>query len=377
VATGLDNVMFLQQTRVQGLLYDSTGSTVVGVRLRFQHEASGEATTEYPADLVVDCSGRHSDAPAWLEEMGYRRPAESMVNAQLGYASRVYRRNPNCDWGWRALFIQAAPPECPRGGVLFPIEGDRWLLTLVGGGGDFAPTDEEAYREFARSLPHAGFLRIMESCAPLSPIVGYRRTENRWRHYERIDLPDRFLVMGDSVCCFNPVYGQGITVSALECLELDRCLREQPSGRVFQRRLAKVIRGAWDFSTGEDMRYQGVEGATAGAAQRCLHWYIDRTMDASTRDREVRHGFLQVFAMQKPPSSLFRPGMLLRILARGRSGTPITRHNGPPLNGDVTVHSGQLGLPLPHNAARAAGAAGPITGPTVSESSMSVSETCN
>jgi 2-polyprenyl-6-methoxyphenol hydroxylase-like FAD-dependent oxidoreductase len=192
--------------------------------------------------------------------------------------------------------------------VLFPIEGNRWLLTLVGGGGDYAPTNEADYCAFAHSLPHDGPARVVDHCEPLTDIVGYRRTENRWLRYDKLNrMPGRFLVMGDAVCAFNPVYGQGITVAALEAMELNRCLRE---GKVdaFRKRIAGFIENSWTFATGEDVRYRGVEGASQRLHQKALHWYIDRVAALSTRDRSVRHRYLNVFGMRKPRAPSFSPG---------------------------------------------------------------------
>ena len=67
------------------------------------------------------------------------------------------------------------------------------------------------------------------ACAePLSPIKTHRATENRLRRFERAkDLPDNFLLLGDAVCAFNPVYGQGMTIAALGALTLQQTLCEQ------------------------------------------------------------------------------------------------------------------------------------------------------
>jgi 2-polyprenyl-6-methoxyphenol hydroxylase-like FAD-dependent oxidoreductase len=252
--------------------------------------------------------------------MGYAGPRETIVNAKLGYASRIYRRDPNMDLGYRAMFIQAAPPEQPRAGVLFPIEGERWLLTLAGGGGDYAPTRDDEFQAFARSLPHGGPARVVNECEPLTDIVGYRRTENRWLRYDKLRrMPKSFLVMGDAVCAFNPVYGQGITVAALEAIELDRCLHRRQTG-AFQARIVPVVADCWTFATGEDVRYRGVEGARERLHHKALHWYVDRVAALSTRDRSIRHRYLNVFGMRKPASALFQPWVLWRVLRSVASG---------------------------------------------------------
>jgi hypothetical protein len=167
----------------------STGGTggghLRGITVRPRQATSPEPTESIMADLVVDASGRRSHTPDWLAAAGYERPTESTVDAELAYATRIYRRTGGDDaGGWKAVFLQARPPHTRRMGVVFPIEGDRWMLTLAGTNGDVPPTDEEGFLEFARGLRAPTIADTIERLEPLSPIVGYRRTENRRRHYE-------------------------------------------------------------------------------------------------------------------------------------------------------------------------------------------------
>lgn len=64
----------------------------------------------------------------------------------------------------------------------------------------------------------------------------------------------RFVVLGDAMCTFNPIYGQGMTVAAAEALVLRDCLRRgtQRLGRRFARRAAKVVDIPWDIAVGGD-----------------------------------------------------------------------------------------------------------------------------
>jgi len=62
---------------VDGLVAGVRGDRVTGVKI-------GGRTLE--ADLVVDATGRGSRSPAWLESLGYERPAEESVQIALGCA---------------------------------------------------------------------------------------------------------------------------------------------------------------------------------------------------------------------------------------------------------------------------------------------------
>jgi len=201
----LGRVRFAEGTEAVGLLADPDRRAVIGARLRDRGQPDGPAA-ELAAELVVDASGRDSRAPRWLEELGYGAPPETRVNAFLGYATRYYRPPPGFAADWRALYLRGVPPRHPRGGALFPVEGDRWMVTLGGYGRDYPPTDEAGFLAYACSLRSRVLYDAIKEAEPLTPVHGYRRTDNQLRHYDRLARwPERFVVTGDAVCAFNPV----------------------------------------------------------------------------------------------------------------------------------------------------------------------------
>jgi 2-polyprenyl-6-methoxyphenol hydroxylase-like FAD-dependent oxidoreductase len=320
----LPQVSFLEKTEVTGLLPTPNGKGVAAVEVR-SRTAKDAAESQEPlhADLVVDASGRNSNASKWLEALGYAPPEETYINSHLGYASRTYRRPERFDGDWMGLNAQAAPPEVTRGGVLLPLEGNRWMVTLSGVGGDYPPTDEEGFMDFARSLRTPMLYEAIKDAEPISDISGYRDTENRRRHYEKLSRqPENFLVSGDAASAFNPIYAQGMTTAALGAEVLEECLREQDAvsdahgglSKRFQKKLAKANAASWLLATGEDFRVRGVEGGKATFAARLTHRYMDRVLALSLRDIEVRQTFLEVFHMLKPPTELFEPGIALKVL---------------------------------------------------------------
>jgi 2-polyprenyl-6-methoxyphenol hydroxylase-like FAD-dependent oxidoreductase len=320
----LPRVSFLEKTEVTGLLPTPNGKGVAAVEVRSRTAKDGAESQEpLRADLVVDASGRNSNASKWLEALGYAPPEETYINSHLGYASRTYRRPERFDGDWMGLNAQAAPPEVTRGGVLLPLEGNRWMVTLSGVGGDYPPTDEEGFMDFARSLRTPMLYEAIKDAEPISGISGYRDTENRRRHYEKLSRqPENFLVSGDAASAFNPIYAQGMTTAALGAEVLEECLREQDAvsdahgglSKRFQKKLAKANAASWLLATGEDFRVRGVEGGKATFAARLTHRYMDRVLALSLRDIEVRQTFLEVFHMLKPPTELFEPGIALKVL---------------------------------------------------------------
>ena len=327
-------VEIIDNTEVLRLIPDATADGVAGVlACPRTAEADRRVATEIRADLFVDTTGRASRAPRWLAQLGYELPEEIVVDAHLGYASRLYRIPENFHDQWTCAFIQAAPPERKRGAILFRVEGNRWLVTLVGGGRDYPPHDDAGFLEFARSMPVPTIYDAIRSAEPLTPIKTHRATENRLRRFERAkQLPQNFVLLGDAVCAFNPVYGQGMTTASLGAVALQECLQEQqrlhPDGslhglsRRFQKRLAKVIEAPWLMATGEDYRYHETDGAAPGRMTRFMHWYMDQVLELATRIASVRSVLLDAFSMLIPPTALFHPRVLFRVLLHALKPAP-------------------------------------------------------
>lgn len=319
-------IEIMDNTEVLRLLPDAVENQLSGVlvcpRVSDGDRRVAKAIT---ADLVIDATGRASRAPRWLKELGYEAPEEIVVNAHLGYASRLYRVPENFNGDWTCAYVQSAPPKRKRGAILFRVEGKRWLLTLVGGGRDYPPSDEAGFLEFARSLPVPIIYDAVRTAEPLTPIKTHRGTENRLRRFERAkQLPDNFLLLGDAVCAFNPVYGQGMTIASLGALTLQKSLRQQerlyPDGsliglsRRFQKQLAKVTQAPWLLATGEDYRYRETDGAGPGVMTKFMHRYMEHVLQLSTRSVAVRSVLMRAFNIVAPPTALFQPRVLYRVL---------------------------------------------------------------
>ena len=290
------------------------------------HGESNDAMVEVGADLVVDASGRGSRAPDWLAALGYPRPPETTVNAFLGYASRWYAPPSGWTADWQVLAMLATPPAGKRGGIIQTVEGNRWVVTLAGAAHDYPPTDEEGFGAFARSLPSPELYQAIQGAEPISSIRGYRRTENRLRHYERLGhWPAGFLVLGDAVCSLNPVYAQGMTVAALGALVLDRslCRARRRGYRLalrFQRDLARAQATAWLLATAEDFRHPTTEGVRPPLGSYLMHRYIDRLELVAAESPAVHRALIEVLNLVRPPLGLLAPRLALQALMTRQQG---------------------------------------------------------
>lgn len=333
-------VRLLEDTDVTGLTATPDRATVTGVTVQSRVRTGGEraAVEAIAADLVVDASGRTSPAPGWLTALGYDAPEEVTINSFLGYASRLYRMPERRNGDWRILFLQPSAPETKRGAALFPIEGGRWIVTLAGAGRDYPPTDETGFLDFARGLRTPLLYEAIKDAEPLSGIHGYQQTQNQRRYYERMRRrPERFLITGDAVCAFNPIYGQGMTVAADDAVALHRCLVRSGGDLAglaerFQKMIARSNNNVWLIAVGEDMRYPTTEGAQPDRLSRFTNRYMDRVMRVSTGHRGVSRSLNEVMNLKASPMSLFKPAVLAPVLL-GLGNKPLEE---PPLTLSIT-----------------------------------------
>ncbi|GAA2453726.1 hypothetical protein GCM10010191_85570 [Actinomadura vinacea] len=305
----IDNVRVLDGQEVTGLIA-STGGGVGGVEAR-ERGTTGDGEP-LRGDLVVDATGRGTRAPEWLGRLGFPEPKQTLIDPMLAYASRRYAIPSGFDPGWKALYLQADPPNT-RTGALFPQEGGRWIVSLFGTAGDYPPTDDEGFLSFAKSLRSPHLYEAIKDAEPLTPISGYRRTANHRRHYEKMPrLPEGFVALGDSMCALNPLYGQGMSVAALSALTLDDGIRNGTAPTALAGKMAKNAAGAWLVATGEDMRYPTTKGASAGISTRVINRYVARVVKVANLDQHVCMRMVNVLALIAPPQSLFMPDVLWR-----------------------------------------------------------------
>jgi 2-polyprenyl-6-methoxyphenol hydroxylase-like FAD-dependent oxidoreductase len=321
-ASANPKIRFIEGFEVAGLVADESGTGVGGVRLVPRKRTDETEEQILNADLVVDSSGRMSPAPQWLQELGYEAPEDTVVDAFWGYATRIYEPPPNFKEDWKILLLMNRPPYQPRAGIIQPIEGNRWLVTIAGVMHDFPPTDEEGFLQFAKSLSSPELFKTIEHAKPLSRISGYRKTENRLRGYHDLSrMPKGFVALGDSVCGTNPVYGLGMTLTALEALELRKALNASNGGRTldalkFQKAVAKLTAGPWALCTGEDLRWPATKGGQINAQVKFMHWYLEHVFQLIPENPEVYRRFQEVNHMLKGPEALFHPAVLGPVLRR-------------------------------------------------------------
>jgi 2-polyprenyl-6-methoxyphenol hydroxylase-like FAD-dependent oxidoreductase len=312
------NISLRDRCRVSELLVSPDGTAVTGV----QFEEGGSVGQELLADLVVDASGYGAPTLSVLKTTGLPLPEETIIGIDQGYSSGVFHIPDDAPADWKAVFTAGGmPPTIARGSLLWPIEGNRWIVSLGERHGGAPPGDVDGFMAFARTLRTPTIHDAIKGARLDGEIVRYGFRDNVLRHFERMKVFPRGLVsIGDSVCRFNPVNGQGMSVAAQEACLLRQILSDRsPSGdplqglaTAFFEKIPALIETPWNVTI-----FAFMHPATRG----------DRPADFETRlkfaaaltrlaaeDPDVHRLAVEVQHLLKPRSVYRDPALLQRVL---------------------------------------------------------------
>jgi 2-polyprenyl-6-methoxyphenol hydroxylase-like FAD-dependent oxidoreductase len=305
----LDDVELRTETQFVDYLLDESDTGVAGVTVR----DGGAGETDLSADLVVDASGRTSKTRSWLKEHEFPVPEVEEVQIDVAYCTVVIERPPDD----RRTFFVPPEPGRTRGVGMFPIENGRWQTTLFGVHGDHPSAEVDAFIEFAESLPVSEIGRLVNTQSWISEeIERYPFPSNRRLRYEHLDrFPANLVVLGDALCSFNPIYGQGMSVAALEALQLHDTLaqggRDDIGVRFFED-AADIVDSPWSIAVGGDFEFPETTGNKPRGTD-FINWYLNRLIRAAHTDGELREALVRVFMLERPPESLLRPRVMWRV----------------------------------------------------------------
>jgi hypothetical protein len=206
------------------------------------------------------------------------------------------------------------------------VEDGRWLVSVAGYGRANRP-GREGFDEFLTTLRDPALAALVAELEPVGEPALHRQTANRRHRYGRARTwPGGLLVVGDALCAFDPLYGQGITVGACQALVLREAL-QRPGPlrtRAVQRRIAAVADLPWSVATTEDARYLPERRPRLGA-RLTTAWTDELALVAQTGHRRTIETFGGVYHLMLPAWRLVHPALIVAV-----AGRRITRRSNPP-----------------------------------------------
>lgn len=331
----LPGVDLLGEHDIVGLAAADGRRRIVGARIAPRSGPDQGAERVLNADLVIDATGRGSRLPRWLAELGYPQPEITRVEASVGYATRIFRAEPGVLDGTDVVVV-STEADTGRSAAAARIEGDRWTVTVAQANGSAPPLELPEFTAFAESLPAPELGRLVRASRPEGAGEAYRFPSSRWIRYERRRRrPLGVLPIGDAVCSFNPVYGQGMSSASLQALAVRDLLEARVAARRGDVRAAlddlvdgapavqaRVVAAPWALATGPDRRLPGMPRKPL--PERLLDSYVDRVIDTARTEASVTLAFLEVLNLLRPPQSLLAPRIARKVLLHraNRSTTP-------------------------------------------------------
>jgi 2-polyprenyl-6-methoxyphenol hydroxylase-like FAD-dependent oxidoreductase len=303
---------------VTELTSTSDRGRITGVRVV---NRAGGAQREVTADLVVDAMGRSAHTPALLESLGYGRPAEDHITMHTTYVSQPMRIPPGTLKELLALVSPA--PGRPKGMFLVGYEDNTWIFTVFALAGHEPPRDLAGMLSYAEDYAPPHLLAAVRAGKPLGPVVQHRMPSSQWRRYDKMRrLPDGLLACGDAICSFNPIYGQGMSVAALDAVALRDCLRRGVTDlpRRYFRATAKAIGVAWRTGASSDLAFPDVQGRRT-RSMRVTNRLVDRVLTAAESNTAIGTQFFRVTGLLDPPTRLLHPLFLYRVATANLRGT--------------------------------------------------------
>jgi 2-polyprenyl-6-methoxyphenol hydroxylase-like FAD-dependent oxidoreductase len=312
-AERLTNVTMRSGCRVIELTATPDGSIVTGL---IYEDADGRQET-LAADLVVDASGRCAPTLALLRSSARPVPDEIVIGIDLHYTTTTFVIPEDAPTDWEGVATHPHAPERCRGGYLMPIEGKRWILTLSGRLGEYPPAEADGFMDYARRLETPTIYNAIAHAERQGGFERYAYPASVWRRFDRLStFPRGLLPVGDSICRFNPVYGQGMSVAAQEGRLLNQLLKGRATkpdplaglALAFFSESLPLLEAPWNMSAVPDLVYPETRGDRPADFESRLQ-YNGALMRAAMRDPAVHRVMAEVQQLLKPPSALQDPAV--------------------------------------------------------------------
>lgn len=343
----IPNVRFLPKYEVIHLLSTPDRTAITGIRAKKRGQNGQEKVLR--ADLVCDTSGRFSKLTDWLDALDYDVPAPDLLKVDLGYSTCRYKlpsHMKDVAEKWDVINIAGQPAHGTFTGVFSFIENKIAEMLLYRPGGHYPPTNAETFEQTVAELPSPVIAEISQKLEPITSPRGYRVPELVRHHFEQMQRwPSGLLVLGDAYCHFDPIFGQGMTVAAIEAETLEACFQEQrndPKPHFEQRALQKiqeVIEPAWWLNCATDLQWEGVEYVGSEPLKGIVfgQQYMDLYLKhATTQNNWELYGlYWAVNSLSASPNEMLNPQIVTTVLTASDEGkqylAKLSQQHGQPL----------------------------------------------
>jgi 2-polyprenyl-6-methoxyphenol hydroxylase-like FAD-dependent oxidoreductase len=307
----LDNVELCYAARVEDITAED--GRVTGVKV-------AHAAEPISADLVIDAMGRGGKTLQWLDRLGFERPLQDVVNCDFAYTSVLMQpRTPEIftDVGF---FVMSSPSM--RGGGLVRQEHGVWLASVGGRHGDYPPRDLPGFMAYAESTGEPLFRELLAQADAVSEPASYRFEQSVRRRFEQLErFPDGLLPIGDAVCHYNPLYGQGMSAACRQAMVLRRIL-EQRAGegldglwRAFLPAAYQETRAPWLFAALADFRDPRCTGDFPAEEGELINLLAYVVRQAAAGDLDALGTTMAIQGLVAPLESLRQPPWPERLAA--------------------------------------------------------------
>lgn len=311
------NITIREHCRARDLVASHGGGAIIGICFE---NADGRGET-LAADLVVEAAGRGNLTLSVLESVGRPRPEETFIGVDITYGTAVFAMPEDAPTDWKAVMTFDALAQGGLAAVMAPLEKNRWVVTLVGRHGDKPPSDWDGFLAYARQLRTPTIYNAIKAAQPLGEIARFGFPASVWRHFDRLEeFPRGLLPLGDAMCRFNPVYGQGMSVAAQEARLLHDILRRRGGesdalaglASEFLAEAAILIETPWALAAVPDFAHIKTQGRRPDDLEQSLQ-FSEALNRLAADDPDVHQVLFEVLHLLKPRSALGEPDLVERV----------------------------------------------------------------
>ena len=176
---------------------------------------------------------------------------------------------------------------------------------------------------YAQRLRTPTIYQAIKRAEQLGDIACFGFPASVHRHFDRLEeFPSGLLPFGDSICRFNPVYGQGMSVAALEACLLRGLLASRAGesdplaglATAFLAEAALLIETPWSFAAIPDLADPWTKGQRPEDFEQTLA-FSEGLFQLAAADPAVHKLLFEVLQLLKPRGALNDPDLVERVKA--------------------------------------------------------------